>query len=553
VVGRREETGRWKRLHDGTLPLEAFGARSVTDTTPVNPDFERSASEALALASALPEVQTVRCDNEYRIESPVRLDGGVAIRGGDFIVGEECFAGRADRAAFIVAAEGVRFEEVHVKGPSTHVEGPIQVIGVRRAARRFVFVNSQITRFHSVPRDEEANRESLISSAIGIYISHTGCRNFEIENSEISDLRAVGNGTVGDSNGVCVGVMVGNSRGEFDPDDPTRGVIRRCHFQSLQPVEDADGVKTQLRDGKRGLETLIEGCTFIDCAKRGVKCQAPDTRVVGNTFRAESVVTRNAVSVYRPHCTVSDNRISGKHNFGIEVDADEFVVDSNRIACEATSSELGYRDSAGIWLRSGTDGSITKNTVRGFSQSVTVHPFDGKRLGRVTISANVFDSALVNAVKCREPGDGSELHQITFSSNTAVNPGQYSVLVLDAGDGRGKYKLKLVGETIEKTGDENAQQDDKPVLMVRGADRFLAQNLSIQIDNFTSVLVAERCRRVVLSGCHVEGNGEEHRFVTISGVGDALVKDNVVPRGMEVKDTDSPNSQSVVHVNNHAW
>lgn len=551
VVGQPDARGRWKRMHDGLLPIEALGAGTPGP---------RDASRALSLAATLPKVQRVGCSGTYRLDATVLLDGPLTVKGGTFRVGEKCFRGGDRRSAFAVASSDVELDDVTLRGPSVPVEGPVLVVNVESGAENFSLRGVRLHRFASAPCQDGKRESSCISRVVAVRIHQTGCLSFEIAGCEVADLRATGNGQVGDSNGVCTGILVGNTSGTFDPGNPTKGTIRNSRFRNLRPVEDADGVKTQLERDERGLRTLIENCTFLDCAKRGVKCQAPDTRVVGNTFRAESLVARNAVSIYRDGCTVSENQIRGQFNFGVEIKGDGFVVDANRITCAASSSDLQYRDSSGIWLRSGKRGTVCQNTVIGFLQSLTIRP-DAEIVNEVQICENCFKSPVGNAVSCRPPEEmgSTGVITITLAGNSMVDPGKRALFVRGADRNDGQYDIRVDRDTIKKLGSDEEITEEQEAMYVQAVRQLVVRNVSMQIDHFTHVLTAIGCGRVLIADCDIERDIERTRsspseaLIQVSGSDRVLVKGTVIPEDATLTGKEVGSEEEVRWLDNYTW
>jgi len=543
VVGQSDVQGRWKRMHDGSLPIEALGAGTVGP---------RDASRALALAATLPKVQRVGCSETYHLDAPVLLKGPLTIEGGTFLVGKKCFQEGDRRSAFVVASSDVEFDGTTVRGPSVPVEGPVLVVNVESGAENFSLRDVRLHRFTSVHNQNGKSESNRISRIVAVRIHQTGCRSFEIAGCEVADLHAVGNGQVGDSDGVCTGILVGNTSGMFDPGNPTKGTIRNSRFRNLRPVEDADGVKTQLERDERGLRTLIENCTFRDCAKRGVKCQAPDTRVVGNTFRAESLVARNAVSIYRDGCTVSDNQIRGRFNFGVEIKGDDFVVDANRITCTAPSSDLQYRDSSGLWLRSGKKGMVHRNTVFGFLQGLTVRP-NPEGVDEVQVCENRFEAPIGNAVVCRPPEEGGAAGAITLAGNSVVDPGKRALFV-QANRNEGQYDIRVDRDTIKKRVSAE-ETDEEPAMYIQAVRRLVVQNVFMQVDDFTHVLTAIGCGRVLLVDCDIErtGSSPSEALIQVSGSDRVLIKGTVIPKDATLIEREAGREEGVRLMGNYTW
>lgn len=551
VLGQPDMVGRWKRVHDGTVPVEAFGVAGEGGAT-----ASRDVGRALSLAATLPAVKEVRCSGEYRLSSTAVLNGSVTVEGGTFLTSEECFrkGERDQRCAFAVAGSDVELRGMTIRGPSAAIEGPVLVVNVERGAENFSFRNACIHRFTSVSSASGEARNGCVSRVVAVRLHQTGCHRFKIAGCEVSKLRAVGNGTVGDSGGVCTGILVGNTQGVFDSSHPTTGVIRNCSFRVLQPIEDADGVKTQLEKGERGLCTLVENCTFLDCAKRGVKCQAPDTRVIGNAFRSESLVARNAVSIYRPHCTVSDNRIKGRFNFGVEVKGNGFIVDSNRITGTSPGSDLRYRDASGVWLRSGKNGVVRQNSITGFLQSLAVAPDGLGGVDDVNICGNRFESPVGNAVTCRPPEKMSTAGRIALMGNRIMDPGKRALLVQGADCNGGRYRIQIDQSTIEGSGSEKENAEDEAIY-VRRAERVIVRNMSVRLQHFGRVLTTVECKRVLLADCDIETaeSGTTKELVRVSESGEVLIKGNVVPLDMTIIGPDSSENERVRQSVNYTW
>jgi hypothetical protein len=550
VLGRSDMAGRWKRVHEGTVSIEAFGVGGEGVSAP------RDVSSALSLAATLPAVKTVRCSGEYRLSSTVVLNGPLTIEGGVFFVSEECFRKREGdrRCAFAVAGSDVELRGVAIRGPSAAIEGPVLVINVERGSENFSLRNARVHQFTSVSAASGEARNGRVSRVVAVRLHQTGCRRFEIAGCEMSKLRAIGNGTVGDSEGVCTGILVGNTQGKFEVSHPTTGEIRNCSFRALQPIEDADGVKTQLEEGERGLRTLVENCTFFDCAKRGVKCQAPDTRVIGNTFHSKSLVTRNAVSIYRPHCTVSDNRIHGRFNFGVEVRGNDFIVESNRITGTSAGADLRYRDASGIWLRSGERGRIRQNTITGFLQSLTVAPDDSGGVDDVDVCRNCFESPAGNAVTCRPPEGKSTAGRISLMGNRIIDPGKRALLVQGAGHSGGQYRVRIDQGTIK--GYESKKENvEVEAMYVRRTERLIVRNMSVQIQHFGRVLTTVECGRVLLADCDIETmkSGTAKELIRVSESGEVLIKGNVVPVDMTIVESEDGENERIRQSDNYTW
>ena len=122
------------------------------------------------------------------------------------------------------------------------------------------------------------------TNANGIFIDANNAQNFIVDNVYIHNLTSVGNGSQGDVDGPCRGIIVGTA---LDP-APTAstvssGRINNVVVRDLAPFEDCDGVVVQVYDAASTMlsakKIVLSNIRTINVRKRAVKIQADDVTV----------------------------------------------------------------------------------------------------------------------------------------------------------------------------------------------------------------------------------------------------------------------------------
>ena len=548
LVGKAETEGRWRRMHSGVLPVEALGGIGVTTEGP-----HVGVSDALSLASTLTALHTVVCSETYSVQDPIVIDGPLTIRGGTFETSASCFQSQDHSFVFGIRSSHVTLDGLTIVGPTNNVRSPVVVVQVEDGSANFSLKDTSIRQFGSVRPNRECSDPGAayisIARVVAVQIGHTGCQKFKITGCDVEDLYASSNEVIGDSDGVCTGILVGTTQGVFNSENPTTGLISDCHFRNLRPNEDADGIKTQLERGESGLQTRIENCTFIDCAKRGIKCQAPNTDVIGNTFRTQAQVARTAVSVYRPDCKVLYNRVKGRFNIGIEVQADRCEVASNDIHCTASAGEITYRNSSGVWIRSAERVVLRDSDITGFMQSVVVDPGEQGSAHDIDIRDNRLAFSIGNAIEGRSPAG-----TIVLSGNKVVNPGRRAVLIYIPRQERDVHRIRIYGGSI-KYDDCTGEMRTEEAISIQGADRLLVQNVLFDVNCIAGILLVQRTKRILVTACIVEDDSQhsDRSFVHVIESDHTVIKDNLLPSTMIPVRDESSISEEVEQFHNHVW
>lgn len=124
------------------------------------------------------------------------------------------------------------------------------------------------------------------TNANGIFIDANNAQNFIVDNVYIHNLTSVGNGSIGDADGPCRGIIVGTA---LDP-APTAstvssGRINNVVVRDLASFEDCDGVVIQIYDATSTMlsakNIVLTNIRTSNVRKRAVKIQADDVTVRG--------------------------------------------------------------------------------------------------------------------------------------------------------------------------------------------------------------------------------------------------------------------------------
>lgn len=124
------------------------------------------------------------------------------------------------------------------------------------------------------------------TNANGLFIDANNAQNFIVDNVYIHNLTSVGNGSQGDADGPCRGIIVGTA---LDP-APTAstvssGRINNVVVRDLAPFEDCDGVVVQVYDASSVMlsakKIVLSNIRTFNVRKRAVKIQADDVTVRG--------------------------------------------------------------------------------------------------------------------------------------------------------------------------------------------------------------------------------------------------------------------------------
>lgn len=124
------------------------------------------------------------------------------------------------------------------------------------------------------------------TNANGLFIDANNAQNFIVDNVYIHNLTSVGNGSQGDADGPCRGIIVGTA---LDP-TPTAstvssGRINNVVVRDLAPFEDCDGVVVQVYNAASTMlsakNIVLSNIRTFNVRKRAVKIQADDVTVRG--------------------------------------------------------------------------------------------------------------------------------------------------------------------------------------------------------------------------------------------------------------------------------
>ncbi|MEF3302288.1 glycosyl hydrolase family 28-related protein [Paenibacillus sp. GYB003] len=132
--------------------------------------------------------------------------------------------------------------------------------------------------------------------------------------------------------------------------------VRKCIIQNITPVDDGDGIQLLQEDGLAGVtdgssDALIFDCTFIDCAKRGVKAQAKGVKVVDCQFFDQNFKYKHssAIALFCSNSSAIGNRI--KYNYCTSVIAvnnsndkpqSNIIIEANIIEISAINTQNQY-------------------------------------------------------------------------------------------------------------------------------------------------------------------------------------------------------------------
>ena len=262
------------------------------------------------------------------------------------------------------------------------------------------------------------------TNAAGVLVSGDGSDRTIVENCHIYDVIGVTTGR-----GIR---LVGNTT----PATGIRGVkLVNNYITNIQPLADGDGIVVQ--DWTDNCDVLIQGNTFIQCEKRGVKLQSPGCTVIGNYFEMADVgadTPLTAIDVQTQNTRVIGNIITGytsDHFINIGstsagFEGDNVIVSGNQLLPTAGHGEAGLDM---IQINGGTGITITDNQILGGDFRFAVDTNGSS--AEILIQGNIFDGGSSNSIQVADTG--KILTNTVITNNKFLNVGGF--VVTDGGLG----------------------------------------------------------------------------------------------------------------------
>lgn len=190
-----------------------------------------------------------------------------------------------------------------------------------------------------------------------VFVDCNDVKDFVVDGFIVRDCSAVANGTQGDADGPCRGVIVGTALDPYPTQETvSSGVITNGYIYNLGPWEDCDGVVVQVYDSSANTlsagKIKVHGIKTRNVLKRAVKIQANNVDVSDIFVQCDDATATNPmysiVSVYGDQCTISN--ISGRGRINNGVDTSTGFNHVNNIFLKSTAN---YEDGAGLHIISG--------------------------------------------------------------------------------------------------------------------------------------------------------------------------------------------------------
>lgn len=227
-----------------------------------------------------------------------------------------------------------------------------------KAVRRAVHLkmNANNPRFvHS-----EVFNSTGATNANGVFVDANGIKNFLVSDVTVRNLTSIANGSQGDADGPCRGVIVGSA---LDP-TPTAatvstGLIENIRIRDLAPFEDCDGVVVQVYDSASTMlstkNIIVDGVYTYNVLKRAVKIQSNDVTVrnVNAVCDSASDAMYAIVSLYGDNGLAENITGRGKISNGIDCAYGFNHVNNLYLKTERTGSDTLSGIGAGLLINSG--------------------------------------------------------------------------------------------------------------------------------------------------------------------------------------------------------
>lgn len=198
------------------------------------------------------------------------------------------------------------------------------------------------------------------TNANGVFVDANSIKNFLVSDVTVRNLTSVANGSQGDADGPCRGVIVGSA---LDP-TPTAatvstGLIENIRVRDLAPWEDCDGVVVQVYDSASTMlstkNIIVDGVYTYNVLKRAVKIQSNDITVRNVNAVCDSV--SNAmyaiVSLYGDNGLAENITGRGKISNGVDCASGFNHVNNLYLKTERTGSDTLGGIGAGLLINSG--------------------------------------------------------------------------------------------------------------------------------------------------------------------------------------------------------
>lgn len=218
-----------------------------------------------------------------------------------------------------------------------------------KAVRRAVHLKSGSVR--ATVKDVEVFDSTGATNANGIFVDANNVKDFLIKDVFIRNLTSVGNGSQGDADGPCRGIIVGTA---LDP-APTAstvssGEIDSIRIRDLAPFEDCDGIVIQIYDAGSVMlsaaKIRVKNIDTHNVRKRAVKIQANDVTVTNVTAYCDTTDT----AMYAIVSLYGDNGVA------------ENIIGRGRIS-NGVDSAYGLNHLNGLFMKSERTGDDTLSGI----------------------------------------------------------------------------------------------------------------------------------------------------------------------------------------------
>lgn len=198
------------------------------------------------------------------------------------------------------------------------------------------------------------------TNANGIFVDANGITDFLVYDVTIRNLTSVANGSQGDADGPCRGIIVGTA---LDP-APTQstvssGLIKSIRVRELAPFEDCDGVVVQIYDSTSTMLSAknirVEDIDCYNVRKRAVKIQANDVsvKIVNAVCDTTDTAMYSIVSLYGENGWAESITGRGRISNGVDCAYGLNHVSNLFLNTERTGSDTLAGIGAGLLINSG--------------------------------------------------------------------------------------------------------------------------------------------------------------------------------------------------------
>lgn len=227
-----------------------------------------------------------------------------------------------------------------------------------KAVRRIVYIRPGSVK--GTVKKVEIFNSTGATNANGVFVDANNAQDFLVDDVFIHNLTSVGNGSQGDADGPCRGIIVGTA---LDP-APTAstvssGEINNIRIRDLAPFEDCDGVVVQIYDALSVMlsaaKIRVKNIDTHNVRKRAVKIQANDV-TVSNVYAycdTQDTAMYSIVSMYGDNGYAVNINGRGRISNGIDCAYGFNKVSGLNLKTERTGSDTLAGIGAGLLINSG--------------------------------------------------------------------------------------------------------------------------------------------------------------------------------------------------------